>query len=321
MLLSVLGQRRKTSYRGGSFLPQHWSGKLQPRSVNSHLPLVLFVLWLSFVTQPLWAQAADYEQVIAESIQAMRQEKYDLAEQKLEIAIRLAPKQEAAYRLRASLAVRQENHTQAIKDLTTLISMMPERADLYDLRGSENFKAGNIEASVSDFEKAVELEPARGPGHWQRGISYYYAGKFKQGIKQFEGYQTVDDSDVENAVWRFLCMAQAEDFQTSRKNLLKIGEDRRVPMRQIYDLFAGKATEEEVLAAARAGDPSEETLNRRLFYAYQYLGLYAEAQGKPQQSLQYTEAAVKHKISHYMWDVANVHLQLRKQAAEQSKME
>ena len=47
------------------------------------------------------------------------------------------------------------------------------------------------------------LRPDQEPAHWKRGISYYYAGRFDEGRKQFEGYQTVDDNDVENAVWRY----------------------------------------------------------------------------------------------------------------------
>lgn len=207
-----------------------------------------------------------------------------------------------------------ESLNERIEKISALIEKQPKVANLYDLRGQLHFKVGNIDESVQDFDQAVKLDPSRAASHWQRGIAYYYAGKFEAGIQQFEGYQTVDDSDVENAVWRFLCMAQAKDFKTARQRILKIGEDRRVPMRQIYDLFAGTATEQQVLAAAKAGAPSEEILNQRLFYAYQYLGLYAEAQGKAEQCLKYTQAAVEHKISHYMWDVAKVHLQLRSKA-------
>lgn len=54
----------------------------------------------------------------------------------------------------------------------------------------------------------------------------------------------------------------------------------------------------------------------RQFYAELYLGLLAEAQGDERQALAHLAAAEKHKIGHYMWDVARVHADLlRRQAA------
>ena len=107
-------------------------------------------------------------------------------------------------------------------------------------------------------------------------------------------------------------MAQRDGFDTAREKILKIGDDRRVPMRQIYDLFAGVGTVEDVMTAVQAGEPDPATLNQRLFYAHQYLGLYYEAAGDRERMLKHTAEAVEKPIGHYMYDVAKVHLQLRK---------
>lgn len=187
-------------------------------------------------------------------------------------------------------------------------SLALRAAGAFDRRGSEHFKAGRIKESVADFDMAVKLDPKREPWHWRRGISYYYAGEFKNGKNQFEGYQAVDSSDVENATWRYLCMARISGTAAASKAILKIGDDRRVPMRQIYDLYAGELKPEDVLEAARAGKPSAPELNTRLFYAHLYLGLYFEAAGKEELALKHlVKAADDHKIGHYMWDVAHVH--------------
>ncbi len=200
------------------------------------------------------------------------------------------------------------NHAEAVAALTRAIELDPKAADAYDLRGSEQFKLGRIDESIADFDKFLALRPDQTAGHWRRGISYYYAGRFKEGQKQFEGYQSVDASDVENVVWRFLCMARADGIEKARRELLKIGDDRRVPMRQIYELFAGRLKPEDVLAAAKAGDPKPEQLNERLMYAHLYVGLYYEAAGDKTKAKEHiTTAAQKHKIGHYMWDVARVH--------------
>ena len=195
-----------------------------------------------------------------------------------------------------------------------------EAATAFDLRGAEHFKKGRFKASVADFDQAVELDPERKPWHWRRGISYYYTGQFVEGQKQFEGYQTVDDNDDENAAWRYLCMARKHGVEKARKTILRIGDDRRVPMRQIYELYAGRLKPGDVLAAATNGRPSPPELNQRLFYAHLYLGLYHEVHGKKDLAKKHlVRAADEHRIGHYMWDVARVHANLYREKKDTEK--
>lgn len=49
----------------------------------------------------------------------------------------------------------------------------------------------------------------------------------------------MNPNDVENAAWHFLCVARAESPEQARAALLPVGSDRRVPMRQIYEMFRG----------------------------------------------------------------------------------
>src|SRR6266566_2516180 len=60
---------------------------------------------------------------------------------------------------------------------------------------------------------------------------------------------------------------------------------RSVPMREIYEMFRGKFTPEQVMRATGDGADAQ-------FYAYLYTGLYYEALGDAQHALhQITEAA------------------------------
>ena len=59
-------------------------------------------------------------------------------------------------------------------------------------------------------------------------------------------------------------------------------------------------------------DPSPDELNRRLFYAELYIGLHYDAAGEEKEAKEHIEAAVEHKINHYMWDVAQVHAKVRR---------
>lgn len=181
-----------------------------------------------------------------------------------------------------------------------------------ETRGSDAFRAAKFAESVAAFDAEIALDPRRGPWHWKRGISLYYAGRYADGAKQFEGYQTVDGNDVENAVWRFLCQARDPQvgLEKARAQILPIKDDRRVPMMQIYALFAGKLTPDDVLTAVRAGEPMGDVLNARLFYAHLYLGLYYDATADAARARPHLGEAVRHRIGHYMWDVAKVHAEL-----------
>jgi lipoprotein NlpI len=117
---------------------------------------------------------------------------------------------------------------------------------------------------------------------------------------------------VENAVWHFLCVAKANGLARAKELLINIQEDSRIPMMQIYALYAGKGSREDVLKAAQGGNPNPSQLKGRLFYAHLYLGLYEEAVGNEKASLEHIRKAVQdYPQEHYMGDVARVHLKLR----------
>jgi lipoprotein NlpI len=251
--------------------------------------------------------ADSVDRLLAESRAAWRAGETDKAVELATKAIETKRDDARLHLYRGTLYESLRRHDEALVDFDRAIELDPNHADMYEHRGSELFKLGRFADSIADFDRQIALDPMSEAGHWKRGISYYFAGRYTDGRKQFEGYQTVDNNDVENAVWRFLCMARGDGLAAARSDLLKIKHDRRVPMMEIYALFAGRATPEQVLAAARAGDPAADELRHRLFYAELYLGLYYDAQGDRSQARPHIDAAVEQKIGHYMWDVAKVH--------------
>ena len=254
------------------------------------------------------ADQPSVDELLQTARQAFQEGRTDEAVKAAEQAIAAAPKEPRTHLLRGVLHQLLNRHEAAIADFDQVLKLDPKAADVYNRRGAEKFKLGLVEASIADFDRFIELRPDQERSHWQRGISYYYAGRFADGAKQFEGYQTFDDNDVENAVWRYLCMARDIGVEKARAEILKIKNDPRVPMMEIYRLYAGQAQPADVLAAAKAGAPGEKELNSRLFYAHLYLGLYYEAAGDKKSAQEHISlAADKHKIGHYMWDVARVH--------------
>ena len=171
-------------------------------------------------------------------------------------------------------------------------------------RAIDDFRSGRIEQSLAGFDRVALLSPAEAPYLWQRGIAQYYAGKFRECRDMFISHRTVNPDDVENAVWHFLCVAKAESPEAARKQILPVGPDTRVPMREVYQMFQGRLTHAQVMKAAGA-DPSAQ------FFARLYIGLYLEATGDAAAGRTQIEIAAEERFARvggYMHDVARVHL-------------
>jgi lipoprotein NlpI len=179
----------------------------------------------------------------------------------------------------------------------------------------DDFLAGRLSASVAGFDRVAAVAPQAAPQLWQRGIALYYAGRYQDCRAQFESHRTVNPNDVENPAWHFMCVAKAESPAKARAALLPVGPDSRVPMREVYRMFQGTLTPDNVLAAGgKDGRPR--------FYAVLYVGLYHEAMNgidtdpknpKSRASLYITEAASDSfaSVGGYMNRVAKVHATVR----------
>jgi lipoprotein NlpI len=183
---------------------------------------------------------------------------------------------------------------------------MPQNTRSLLDRAVESFAAGRVGESATQFDELARLAPREAPYLWQRGIAQYYAGRYADCRAQFESHRLVNADDVENAAWHFLCVARAESVTAARAALLPVGPDRRVPMREIYQMFRGELSPEQVMAAAGTRPDGQ-------FYAHLYVALYAEAAGQRAQTLEHLKVAADQRyatVGGYMHMVARVHLAL-----------
>jgi len=190
-----------------------------------------------------------------------------------------------------------------------LIALMLMIAAGQDLRSVldlaiQDFRAGRIERSLAGFDRVATMSPGDAPYLWQRGIAQYYAGRFRECRDMFISHRTVNPDDVENAAWHFLCVARAESPEAARKQILPVGRDARLPMREVYQMFQGRMTQAQVMKAA-GSDPSAQ------FFARLYIGLYLEATGDRDAGRVQIEIAAEDRFARvggYMHDVARVHV-------------
>jgi len=251
--------------------------------------------------------------LLQEASQALEAGRSEQALAAADRAVNAYPERPEAYLFRARMHEQARRFRLAIEDYTEAIRLRPKLPQGYQGRGAAHFKLGEIEAALRDFDRVIELLPEQEPYHWQRGIAYYYAGQFQKGKRQFELYQRVRANDVENAVWHFLCNARLSGFEQAREELLSIKNDPRAPMMEIYDLFRGTGSGQEVIAAADAASPAGH--RHAPFSARLYLSLYHEARGDEQKArelmLQARELGSAFDAGHYMVEVARVHIQQR----------
>ena len=183
-------------------------------------------------------------------------------------------------------------------------------------RAVGDFAAGRLEAAASGFDEVAALVPRAAPQLWQRGIALYYVGRYQDCREQFESHRLVNPNDVENAAWHFLCVARADSPAAALDALLPVGPDSRAPMREIYRMFRGELTPDEVMAAGeRAADRGRAS---GLFFAHLYAGLYHEALGNDGAARTHLEAAAADRFAPaggYMHMVARVHVEQLARAA------
>ena len=220
-------------------------------------------------------------------------------------------------------AIRNESR-EAVEQADRVIELDADFAPAYYLRGRERFRLGLLEQAVSDFDRYIQLRPESAASQWERGIALYYAGRYREGAEQFAAYQTRYDNDVENSVWRYLCIARQEGLEEAKEDLLPIKNDPRVPMMEIYQMYRGELTPEQVIEAAKKDGPAPKALRGRLFYAHLYIGLFHEVACKADLAKKHILLAADPKnkdaeVNRYMWDVARIHLQRLRTAANKGR--
>lgn len=172
----------------------------------------------------------------------------------------------------------------------------------------EEFEANRVVESAATFDRLASAAPQVMPHLWQRGIAQYYAGRYHDCRLQFEAHLTVNAADVENSAWHFLCAAREMNAEQAKLLLLPVGPDRRVPMRQVYEMFRGTLAPDAVIASGTGSLEAQ-------FFAHLYVGLYYEATGDDRRALEHISIAAADRFEaagDYMHVVARVHLAQRK---------
>lgn len=206
-----------------------------------------------------------------------------------------------------------------LKNLPAIKGDAPEAVNAYSTRGDVQMFLGHFAEAEADYQKMVALKPELDASHWRLGIARYFAGHPEDAAGQFDRYHSFDNVDRENGIWRYLSHRAAFGKEKAKEQLLKYEKDDRPPFREVYQLFEGTMTAEEVLMSVPADLP-ESARESRLFYANLYIGMNAAAEGDNKQALMSLEAATLNSWPrqagfgpNYMWHIGRLqYLKLQK---------
>jgi len=185
-------------------------------------------------------------------------------------------------------------------------------ADELVKQGDAAFEAGSVRLSLQLYDQAIEsgFEEAI---LWQRGISQYYIGSYEDCSQQFhDNYEALGKHhDTEESVWALICEAPLVGFEQAQRQMLVIANDTRPYMHDIYDLFRGDQTLDQLKKLAL-----ESPLQDAFYYSL-YVGLFEEASGNLAEARVWiTRAASSEYVVHnddddFMGSVPVVHAEVR----------
>ena len=249
------------------------------------------------------------EAMLSRAIELYREGQVDEAFELAGAAIKKEPRDPTGYFVRGTVLESKQQFESALAEYNHVAKMSPELPLVYNRRGGLYFKMGRFADSIADFDKEIQLDSTKEKNHWQRGLSYYYAGRYQEGADQFElSFKTVNPKDYENGIWHFLCRARMDGIEKARGSVLNVAGDERIPMKEVYDLYRGLGTADDVMRATELGYPNAAELKDRLFYALVYVAAFEDVAGDKALALRRLERAVSNfEIPHYMWDVARIH--------------
>ena len=173
----------------------------------------------------------------------------------------------------------RESLTRQLRDKGSIDAAAADAVDQYSERGDLHMFLGEFEEAEFDYLQMVKLKPELDVSHWRLGIAMFFANHPKKAAEQFDRYNSFDNIDRENGIWRYLSHYRAFGKEEAKRQLLRYEKDDRPPFKEVYRLFDGTLSASDVLQAIPA-DLQEGSRDSRLFYSYLYIGMNEVVEGQ-----------------------------------------
>ena len=159
-------------------------------------------------------------------------------------------------------------YDQAISDFAAALKINPGHAEALNGRGLVFAKKGLYDRAIADYGTALKLKPDFAFAYNNLGRAYFYQGNFSEAAASFENRLKIKPRHVYPMLWLYLARARmGQDPKTELAGYMANVKKGHWIYKSAL-LYLGKATPEQVLDAARKGNPHKRREREAEAYFY-----------------------------------------------------
>lgn len=202
-------------------------------------------------------------------------------------------------------------YDQAISDFAQALKINPDRAEALNGRGLVFAKKGLYDRAIADYGATLKLKPDFAFAYTNLGRVYFYQGNFSKAAASFENRLKIKPRHVYPMLWLYLARARmGQDPKPELAGYMAHAKNG-FWIYQAAMLYLGKATPEQVLDAARKGNPHKR--REREAEAYFYIGQYYLVNGDEKVAARYFRKVVDTGITRF-YEYTGAEVELRRLA-------
>ena len=206
----------------------------------------------------------------------------------------------------------QSLYDQAISDFAQALKINPGFAEALNGRGLVFAKKGLYDRAIADYGATLELKPDFAFAYTNLGRAYFYQGNFSKAAASFEDRLKIKPRHVYPMLWLYMARARmgGQDPKTELAGYMANAKKGHW-IYQAAMLYLGQATPEQVLDAARKGNPHKRL--EREAEAYFYVGQYFLVNGDEKAAAGYFRKVIGTGISRF-YEYTGAEVELRRLA-------
>jgi lipoprotein NlpI len=234
---------------------------------------------------------ADYDTLLERGVLYGTVKKYDLARADFSAAIRLRPELDRAYVAQAATFLAEEKFDDAIRNYDDALRTSPDEVDLMLLRGEANRLARRFDAAIADYTAAIRRDSQYSTAHSLRALAHLEAGDLRAAVSDYEDAVDLEPNDPDLRAAAGAAEWVYGDYRRAEREFEKSGRDPRYALLAqlwlhlaalkrgrsddgfsaraakldlkpwpgpLLGFYAGTASADEVLAAAKLGEPETQ---------------------------------------------------------------
>lgn len=231
----------------------------------------------------------------------------DLALEDFARLLKIAPHDADSLYYRAQIYAREGKYETAITDLDRVLELVPEDFEARLQRAGFEIMLTRYDDAIGDLDRLVKTTPDAPAALYNRGRAKFLKRDFGGAAKDFAAAMQNRNDNPYAALRLYLATARAgKPDPGPLAAAAKAFPDGQWPL-SIVAFYQGKLAEDDLVAAAKAGDPAADLTAE----AQYYLGEWALAKGDTPSARSHFQAALDAKADRANLDFIDAGLELK----------